>query len=570
MNTLQKVLEHLGYDERPQQALLFKTVRQLDQGDAIVQAGTGVGKSLAVLSAAVDVARWAGRPSLVVAPTNILLDQYADKDAPAVEAALGVKIRPLKGRAHYLCDSAPGWMDEELARRWAPRLHDDDIVEVDDSRVGCPGSEECDPSGVCHYRRAKEDLADADVIVTNAHLMVIDWQIKDQTEHDVTKNPLCTEETECMCGARLFPPLAARFVDEAHTLEEVLRGFVSRSINSKTTDRMGPAGEAMTRVLKARAREQVTAVVDGELVQALVNLAAWRPAEGQKNQRMTDTRAAARFMLAHGQAGRLSDGTTVLWMEPTPDREGGKLVAAPVSVAGMAGAMFRSAPFALVSATIPSSMASALGVTGTRALDVGHPFDYARQGRLGVSLHAGDYRSSQAPGNPKARAEEVYERVVEVGGGALLLFSSFRDLEAAYAQIGPRLRRGGLTVLRQERGADKRALGDSFKRDGNAVLFASKSFATGFDAPKTATSDPLRLVVVWKLPYPGSSPLIEAIRRRSWKSYEDMMLVDLVQAAGRLIRTEKDAGTLWIADARARTKLGDQVCAHLREFQMIA
>src|SRR5690606_13496907 len=123
-----------------------------------------------------------------------------------------------------------------------------------------------------------------------------------------------------------------------------------------------------------------------------------------------------------------------------------------------------------------------------------------------------------------------------------------------------------MTVLRQERGADKRALGDAFKRDGNAVLFASKSFATGFDVP----GDALRLVCVWKLPYPGNSPLVEAIRRRSWKSYEDMMLVDLVQAAGRLIRTVDDTGTLWIADSRARAKLADQVCAHLREFQTVA
>src|SRR5690606_3993227 len=189
---------------------------------------------------------------------------------------------------------------------------------------------------------------------------VIDWQIKDQSQHDPIENRTCTGETECECGARLFPPLAARFVDEAHTLEEVMRGFVARSINSKTTDRMGPAGEAMTRVLKARGREQAAAVVDGDLIQALVNLAAWHPMPGQKNQRMSDTKAAARFMLAHGQSGRLSDGTTVLWMEPTPDREGAKLVAAPVSVAGMAGAMFRAAPFALVSATIPTSMASAL------------------------------------------------------------------------------------------------------------------------------------------------------------------------------------------------------------------
>lgn len=561
--TLQKVLRHLGYDERPQQARLYVALREGE--DIIAQAGTGVGKSLAVLSAAVDRARETRRPSLVVAPTNILLDQYAEKDAPAVEEALDVKIRSLKGRAHYLCYSAPGWMEDDLAKKWSSRLHDREIVQVDDARMGCPGSEECDPEGTCHYRRAKEELDGAHVIVTNAHLMVIDWQIKDQTEH-VAGGPDCTGETECECGARLFPPLAARFVDEAHTLEEVMRGFVARSINTGTTDRMGDAGAAITRVLRARGTEQKAAVVDRDLVQGLVNLAHWRPMPGQKNQRMSDACAAAKFMVAHGKAGRLADGTTVLWMEPTLDGKNAKLVAAPVSVAGMAGAMFRAAPFALVSATIPGSMASQLGVSGTKYLDVGHPFDYARQGRLGISKSAGDYRTSQLPENVRARAEEIYEQVSAVGGGALLLFSSFRDLEAVYAQIGPRLRREGMTVLRQERGADKRALGEAFKRDGNAVLFASKSFATGFDVPGEA----LRLVSIWKLPYPGNSPLVDAIRRRSWAAYEDMMLVDLVQAVGRLIRNENDTGTVWIADARAEQKLGSQVCSHLREFARIA
>jgi len=152
--TLQTVLDHLGYSGRPQQARLFEALTAGD--DVIAQAGTGVGKSLAVLSAAVDASRAAGRPALVVAPTNILLDQYADKDAPAVEEATGAKVRPLKGRAHYLCSSAPGWMDQALADRWAPRLKDAGIVEVDDGRIGCPGSEECDRDGTCQYRGAEE------------------------------------------------------------------------------------------------------------------------------------------------------------------------------------------------------------------------------------------------------------------------------------------------------------------------------------------------------------------------------------------------------------------------------
>ena len=138
----------------------------------------------------------------------------------------------------------------------------------------------------------------------------------------------------------------------------------------------------------------------------------------------------------------------------------------------------------------------------------------------------------------------------------LVVLPAWGEIEADY--------RAGIKTLRQERDVDKRALGDAFKKDGNAVLFGTKSFATGFDAPGEA----LRLLAVWSLPYPGKSPLVDAIRQRSWESYEDMMLVEVTQSIGRLIRSESDTGKVWLGDSRAQVIMGrsDPLLSHLNEF----
>ena len=67
----------------------------------IVEAGTGVGKSLAYLVPAVR----SGKKIVLSTGTIALQEQLVRKDIPLVERALGVPMRItlLKGRNHYLC-----------------------------------------------------------------------------------------------------------------------------------------------------------------------------------------------------------------------------------------------------------------------------------------------------------------------------------------------------------------------------------------------------------------------------------------------------------------------------------
>ena len=72
-----------------------------DDGHAVIQAGTGTGKSLAYLVPTV----LSEKPTVIATATKALQDQLAGKDLPFVAEHLDAPFRfaVLKGRSNYLC-----------------------------------------------------------------------------------------------------------------------------------------------------------------------------------------------------------------------------------------------------------------------------------------------------------------------------------------------------------------------------------------------------------------------------------------------------------------------------------
>ncbi len=112
------------YEFRPEQVRMLKAVaRAFSEGrHAMVEAGTGTGKSFAYL---IPAAQWAvqnGQRVVVSTNTINLQEQLLRKDVPDVEAALKIGLRAalLKGRGNYLC---PRRLDN--ARRHRPKQSDE-------------------------------------------------------------------------------------------------------------------------------------------------------------------------------------------------------------------------------------------------------------------------------------------------------------------------------------------------------------------------------------------------------------------------------------------------------------
>ena len=535
MTTLDDILAAKGYEPRQPQVALFNHLIGATRAGVIAQAGTGTGKSLAILAAATYRHLEHGETAIVITPTLTLMDQYVNGDVPIAQKAFpDVKYAELRGRAHYYCEQAKSMFDV-MGREY------DKGCEGSDGGCTTKGWEE--NGWRCDYQEAKQRAMGADVVVTNSDMLIV---------NDRILTPI---------GQALFPvENSVLFVDEAHTLEQKLRDWASRSIWHKNISAFNFAGNAGPTLGKWLERQEngLLSATRGFPQDSLnricdADLPDPHPNDGLARQRQTQeacqrVRAFIENPHEHAVAHISEQSIKMDW----------------INISAAAGELLTQRPFGLVSATIPRTMAATLGITEAPFVDVGHPFKYGEQAWLGFSSYPGDYRSAKEEWNFNFRADEVLKLIERAKGGALLLFSAFRDLERLHDHLRPKLEEMGLTVLMHDRDSDKAELARRFKEDGNAVLFGSESFATGFDVPGNA----LRLVVCWKLPYPAVDPVSNAIRSSSYQRYEDAMRVRAVQAMGRLIRTAEDKGIVWWADSRA-TKLvdpTDPLTAHIQQF----
>lgn len=142
-----------------------------------------------------------------------------------------------------------------------------------------------------------------------------------------------------------------------------------------------------------------------------------------------------------------------------------------------------------------------------------------------------------------------------MGGSTLTLFTNRRDMEDLYGRVEPRLSRQGLELACQLRGTSVKRLRDRFLSEESSSLFALKAFWEGFDASGAT----LRCVVIPKLPFANPTEPLSCERNvreeRAWAKYSlpDAVL-EVKQAAGRLIRTSTDRGVLVLADSRLLSK----------------
>jgi ATP-dependent DNA helicase DinG len=188
-----------------------------------------------------------------------------------------------------------------------------------------------------------------------------------------------------------------------------------------------------------------------------------------------------------------------------------------------------------------------------RALKLTSSYDFERQMAVFVPTDLPEPNAHGYLASLERLLEEVH---LAMGGSVLTLFTNRRDMEHLHAILEPRLERSGVPLLCQKRGTSAKRLRDEFLADEHLSLFALKSFWEGFDAK----GDTLRCVVVPKLPFGRpSDPLAKERELRegrvAWRRYTlPEAVIELKQAAGRLIRSRTDTGCLVIADARVVTK----------------
>jgi DNA polymerase-3 subunit epsilon/ATP-dependent DNA helicase DinG len=224
------------YEHRPQQVEMLRAVAEaFSHGrHLLVEAPTGVGKSLAYLVPAIHWAVQNGERVVVSTNTINLQEQLYQKDLPDLEHILQLdfKAAVLKGRSHYLCPARlqalrhRGARSPEQARVLAKVLiwllgtedgDGDDLflptaLERSMWRRLSADYEGCNPErcrffqrGVCYFYRARRAAEGAHLIIVNHALLLADVAVEN----------------------RALPEYDYLIVDEAHHLESATTNGLS-------------------------------------------------------------------------------------------------------------------------------------------------------------------------------------------------------------------------------------------------------------------------------------------------------------------------------------------------------
>jgi len=200
---------------------------------------------------------------------------------------------------------------------------------------------------------------------------------------------------------------------------------------------------------------------------------------------------------------------------------------------------------------------SRVGVKNVQTLQLGSPFDYAKQATLYIDSHLPE--PSDTLRFLPAACERIVHYLKETNGGAFVLFTSYKMLIDAANRLKETLDDLGLPLLVQGQGAPRKVLLDRFRSLDNAVLFGTASFWQGIDVQ----GQKLRNVIIVKLPFdvpdePVIEARLEAITRTGGNAFMaysvPQAVIKLKQGFGRLIRSRSDTGIVAILDSRVKGK----------------
>ena len=600
---LSKKLE--DYEPRPSQERMAAIVTEALEGrhHAIVEAGTGTGKTLAYLAPAL----MHGQRLMVSTGTKALQDQIFYKDIPLLERILDREIRAayLKGRNNYLCKLKLHTSQEDgfftpleldnygEIKAWAGKTETGDRAELDGisdddelwarldaRRDRCLGSR-CEEFESCFLTLMRQKAMEADIVVVNHHLFFADLAIRGSEM------------------AQILPDYTAVIFDEAHELEDIATGYFGFHVSNYRLQELLFDARSLAHQVEAQIEGPLNALSrtsDHFFGRFLLLRDGRHPLPELDDidpliDELSELRRCFKKQLdANGEwenlarrSGELSSELEV-FKNGNPDNyvswldrrgRGVFLEACPIDVSPLLrDNLFEKVPTCvLTSATLTvggstAYMQSRIGLRDVQGETLSTEFDFQKQAALYIPADLPDYRSAEYLG----KASEEIESILAISRGrAFVLFTSYQQMQACYKILAPLL---PYPTLLQGRTSRSRLL-EEFRNKENAVLFATSSFWQGIDVK----GDALSCVIVDKLPFQvPSDPLVQArihqIESDGGNAFSDYQvpaaILRLKQGFGRLIRSRTDRGILAILDSRLRTKgYGKLFLASLPDYSIV-
>jgi ATP-dependent DNA helicase DinG len=561
-----------GFEYRQGQAEMAEAI-----GDAleatrhlIVEAPTGIGKSLAYLLPALLYTQESRRRVVISTHTKNLQEQLLRNDLPLAQEVLGIRTDAiaLKGRSNYCCTtrlqhalSAPSSLfprqDATEVRRiadWAAHSPDGDLENLPWSVDPDIWSSVCSERGICtprtcgtdcFYQKVRKRARNASLVILNHALFFTLLARQENEDADVFDSPLVIFDEahllESVAGSGMGSRVSARQIERAlrrlysPTGRKGLLARAPRRLKQKVQEATesardffraaSDAGHALARSAGGESFQErlLVRVQTGHLVHDTLSpaleelehvLTAW---EDSLPVQVRQELGASRRLLSESQR-RISDflqqrdPASTYWLEVLPEESDGvAFCASPSSLSSMLGPrIFRDGRSAILTS-------ATLAVNGQLTY-------YQR--RIGASAVPGlilsspfnpmrqmrlclvrDIPEPESPGYPEALSDWILLAINRTGGKALVLFTSRGLMLSVAERLAPVLQERMIRLLVQGIHGSRHVLLEEFRRDIHSVLFGLESFWSGVDVPGEA----LEHVVITRLPFAvPNHPLIEA------------------------------------------------------------
>ncbi len=597
-------------------ALVAKALAQ--RGRLAVRAGTGTGKSLAVLAAVAA----SGRRTVIATATRALQDQYAEKELPFVAEQRPLEWAVLKGRSNYVClarledarsvlagepmpdtqgelftdDTGPNTGEIEEAHedrlsvilQWSAETDSGDLSElpfeldrsiaswVSTGPDGCPGADKCAHGQDCFAEGAIAAARESQVVLVNTALLGADLALDGALLGDADAYVLDeAHEAEDILANAFGAELRG---DDLLRVERNLRVGVPKADEARAALRRSAA--VLDRELSAHVDEVFRDgfPLEGDIASTLARAASdAAQAQAIAREAVRGNSSDARAEAARRSADRLAEmierlgspgADDAIWVQ----EKGPVLRRVPVDISDrLGGSVWGDRSVVLTSATVSEPMVRRLGL-GPRGRfeDVGSPFDHRAAAVLYVPpLLASASARDRTPNNPQWIEEawrEASAIIDAAEGRTLVLCTSMRNAEEFARRARTELR---WPILVQGELPKPKLLAE-FAADEHAVAVGTMGLWQGVDV----VGSTLSCVIVDKLPFPRpDDPLFgaraDAARRRllsegmaeSDAGYRSFLEVQvpraaslLAQGTGRLIRSGVDRGLVVVLDPRLAEK----------------
>ena len=572
-----------GMTERSEQIKLSHRMldAMLNGGIALCDAGTGIGKTYAYLTAAAAASRFGAglshRPIIISTSSIALQNAVQTEYLPLLSCTLladGQIDKPLlsvirKGKGHYVCDERlqrrlrqVNFQKKDPAAADALRSLKDtlDMDKVphlsgyDRERVCVPQFCDCDHQD-CRYKRfLKRCDVDRYVFqICNHNLLLADAIHRSQGRRPI------------------FPEHSIIIVDEAHKLPEAAREMFGMTLTASDIQSMIRQLRAERYLLaadvladsagpllhKLTAPREETEPLDAYLHLLTIPSRSLPIIEKQVGNLLT-VQGRRQLETLRGAVSLFSDPRSNIILYTAEDDDGGTMLCATASdlTDQMRQVLWRPEhSFVLASGTL------AVGDDFHRFRSQAGLLD-GRRVTESVSLSPFDYRHNcllylpQLP--PSQRSEAYYDDLADeiaalirtACGHALVLFTSY----AAMSAVKNRLRERELSFPLFTLGRNALHMTERFRQTPGAVLLATGAAWEGFDFP----GDCVSLLVIPRLPFAYPDALKEK-EREEYASLRQFiqnvavpeMQIKLRQGFGRAIRTESDTCVIAILDERA-------------------